>query len=127
MNEFLRKICTEQCEHDSSIISNEGEINKVNGNNNEDIIDKEGAKEKSHEKSVLKHNHQVLLSSSSVSCIDLFAQICRLIVEMSSFPLSIMHQFKNSSMSPRIISTSNSDLSILDLFGGELIRHADTG
>ncbi|CAH8628561.1 unnamed protein product [Schistosoma rodhaini] len=131
MNEFIQKISTEPCQHDGIIISYEGEINKMNGHNdgnNEDVLDKEGAKEKSHENSVLKHNRQVSSSSSSsISCIDLFAQICRLIVEMSSFPLSIIHQCKNSSMSPRIISSNKSDLSILDLFGGELIRHGDTG
>ncbi|CAH8549385.1 unnamed protein product [Schistosoma turkestanicum] len=136
MNEFIQNICMEPCQHDVFSISMEKATSTMNvtrskhntttnNSNNQDQLDKEAPANKSHEKSAFMQNQSIISSpSSSISCIDLFAQICRLIVEMSNFPLSVMHQYKNSTG-----NTFNyqSEMNLLDLFGGELIRQPNTG
>ncbi|KAH8872915.1 Protein dopey-1 [Schistosoma japonicum] len=131
MNEFIHKICMEQCQNDVFTSSLE-EIHRTDrkmstSDNDYEEVSNIGAKEKFHEKSILRCNQQT--SSSSTSRIDLFAQICRLIVEMSNFPLPIIYHSMNTS---RVIIIPNNpsdqlNMNLLDLFGGQLIRNPDSG
>ncbi|CAH8864173.1 unnamed protein product [Trichobilharzia szidati] len=123
MNEFVHKICIDQHQDDVFIIKEESKVNRECTSANEKETDG---------KFRVKYEQQSLSTTSSVSFIDLFAQICRLIVEMSNFPLPIIHQSKMLSTVRRrksIVSSDYSDpsnISFLDLFGGELAQHPES-
>ncbi|CAH8592769.1 unnamed protein product [Heterobilharzia americana] len=142
MNEFVHKICMDQCQQDVFLINEEHKMNSKCG-----TLEEEEEEEGNRVKLIPKHDYHSCsssLSSSSssssssslpVSFIDLFANICRLIVEMSNFPLPIFHQSTNSpkvaNITTRPMISNNFydhfNLSFLDHFGGELIQHSESG